>query len=724
MLTTIILLFCAVTLVVLAAAVIYSNYRAAANRWLGLFILSGLLWLLANLGANLATDNSGYYLGFSRVALIGSSLIPWTFLMFCLRFTGRKPSTLQTITLALPIVALLATTPTSLNVRSVSSVTGDVEPGIAYAVLLVIIVLYFTAGTRALLTSYHRASPIHRQQLYYILFGTSLTIIPALVLNGLLPLLGYSEAVSFGPVVVLCFATLTTIAIIRHRLFDIRLVIARAMAYATSLSVLALLYGVVVFGIAGYVFNLHISFTLQVFLSVATGFAAISFQYVRKRFDYFTNRLFFQDAYDPQELFDQLNKVLVSSLDINYLMKQSSGILHAQLRSEFCVIGIQDGEHVYRLFGDTTREFSDADIAKVRAITPHIHHNVIATDYLDDRHKDLQDILQTNGIAVLVRLVQNVRKTEEGIGYIALGVKKSGTPYGQRDIRVLESVANELIIAIQNALHYEEIQRFNEALQGRVDEATRKLRRSNEKLKALDETKDDFISMASHQLRTPLTSVKGYLSMVLEGDAGKLNATQHKMLQQAFTSSQRMVYLIADLLNVSRLRTGKFIIEPSPTNLAVMIEEELAQLVEAAKVKDIELAYNKPKEFPDLMLDETKTRQVIMNLIDNAIYYTPAGGHISVELNGNDRDVELRVVDDGIGVPKSEQHHLFTKFYRAGNARKARPDGTGLGLFMAKKVVVAQGGSIIFESKENVGSTFGFRFSRTKLAVAAPNPKT
>ncbi|MEI9913446.1 MAG: sensor histidine kinase [Candidatus Saccharibacteria bacterium] len=116
------------------------------------------------------------------------------------------------------------------------------------------------------------------------------------------------------------------------------------------------------------------------------------------------------------------------------------------------------------------------------------------------------------------------------------------------------------------------------------------------------------------------------------------------------------------------------------------------------------------------MLDETKTRQVIMNFVDNAIYYTPAGGKIHVGLVDNPSSVELRVEDNGIGVPVTEQHHLFTKFYRAGNARKARPDGTGLGLFMAKKVILAEGGSIIFESQEGKGSTFGFVFSKAKLS--------
>jgi signal transduction histidine kinase len=347
---------------------------------------------------------------------------------------------------------------------------------------------------------------------------------------------------------------------------------------------------------------------------------------------------------------------------------------------------------------------------------------VIVADYLDDKHRNLKEILTSNNIAVLVRLAPDVRKNAEGLGYIVLGAKKSGNPYSNQDIRVLDTVANELIIAIQNALHFEEIQQFNVTLQSKVEEATRQLRRTNQKLEALDETKDDFISMASHQLRTPLTSVKGYLSMVLEGDAGKINDTQKKMLSQAFISSQRMVYLIADLLNVSRLKTGKFVIDWSPVDLSRLIDEEISQLQETAEARGIKLTYKKPSDFPVLQMDETKTRQVIMNFVDNAIYYTPSGGHIDVQLEDHIVSIELKVVDDGIGVPKAEQHHLFTKFYRARNAQRARPDGTGLGLFMAKKVVLAQGGSIIFESKEGKGSTFGFTFPKialTKLSEQA-----
>lgn len=307
-------------------------------------------------------------------------------------------------------------------------------------------------------------------------------------------------------------------------------------------------------------------------------------------------------------------------------------------------------------------------------------------------------------------------------GVILIGQKTNGRPIYDDDRSSILSTATQAALALENSLQYYKIQRFNEELEQKITDATRELRKTNDKLKALDEAKDEFISMASHQLRTPLTSVKGYVSMVLEGDAGKIGGQQKQLLEQAFTSSQRMVYLIADLLNVSRLKTGKFVIEATPTYLPDVVEGEMQQLTEAAKAHNIELTFDKPASFPTIKLDETKTRQVIMNFMDNAIYYTPAGGHIHVQLQETGKSVEFKVVDDGLGVPKAEQHHLFTKFYRAGNAKKARPDGTGLGLFMAKKVVIAQGGAIIFSSQEGKGSTFGFSFPLDESHTSSQAP--
>lgn len=282
------------------------------------------------------------------------------------------------------------------------------------------------------------------------------------------------------------------------------------------------------------------------------------------------------------------------------------------------------------------------------------------------------------------------------------------------DIELIERVSGPTGIAIDNRLLYEENVRV-----------VRQLQQTNDRLKEIDAAKDEFISMASHQLRTPLTSMKGYVSMVLDGDMGDLNDSQKSMLQQAYDSSQRMVYLISDLLNVSRLRTGKFIIQNKVTDLVQVVNDELRQLSTAATARKVHFTFNKPDNFPKVVLDEMKVRQVIMNFLDNALYYSPDGGEVIVELAADDKTIRYMVTDHGLGVPKEEQKYLFTKFYRAQNARKIRPDGTGLGLYMARKVIAAQGGAIIFKSTEGEGSTFGFSFPLENISTDknAPQPK-
>lgn len=257
----------------------------------------------------------------------------------------------------------------------------------------------------------------------------------------------------------------------------------------------------------------------------------------------------------------------------------------------------------------------------------------------------------------------------------------------------------------------------DDELQKQIDAATAELRKANIELQRLDDGKDEFVSMASHQLRTPLTSIKGYLSMVLEGDAGELNREQRKLLEEAFTSSERMVRLIGDFLNVSRLQNGKFTIDRSAqVNLADLVEQEIDNVDEIAKSRGIGIAYHKPAGFPVLYLDEDKMRQVVMNYLDNAVYYSPESKTITVRLYKNEGTVVLEVIDRGMGVPKGVQKRLFTKFFRAKNAQKQRPDGTGIGLYLAKMVITCHGGRIIFESTEGKGSMFGFRLPIKKLA--------
>jgi signal transduction histidine kinase len=299
------------------------------------------------------------------------------------------------------------------------------------------------------------------------------------------------------------------------------------------------------------------------------------------------------------------------------------------------------------------------------------------------------------GLAVVFVCPLIVR--EKVIGILLIGSKNQLADMSEHRSNLIGRLAEVVGISMDNTLLHQEIK-----------ESEGRLRRANAHLRELDIAKDEFISMASHQLRTPLTTIKGYLSMLEEGDAGEITESQKEFVDCAFSASERMVGLIADLLNTSRLTTGKFVIDYVDCEAVSMVEDEIRQLKSHATTKGIDLIYKKPrfKSLP-VVIDEAKTRQVVMNYIDNAIYYTQHGS-VTVELTKDDHNFSVRVTDTGIGVPKSSAKQLFTKFFRADNAQQIRPDGTGLGLYLAKRVVEDQGGRVIFNSEEGKGSIFGF----------------
>ncbi|HSW99846.1 MAG TPA: ATP-binding protein [Patescibacteria group bacterium] len=718
LLVNLLLTFSILTGVLLGLFIYASNTRKPVNRALSFFLFSIALWLASNLFTNLSADPR-QALWFARTTLIGGSLIPLAFVIFCKIYTRQTPFTRSDAALlSVTPATIISTLATRLNIVSIQAYGKETATGAIYFLLVPMAIAYFVWGLSMLIRYYrYTKKPIERAQLRYIFAGIILAFVPIVVANGILPSFGNNVGILYAPNAAVLLAIFMAIAIVKHRLLDIRLIVARSLAYALVLSTAVALYALLTFDIAVHLFGEN-QFSQRVVPIAMAIFLAFTIQPLRRFFARITNTYFYRDAYDTQVFLNEFNNVLVSTYDLEVLLERSAGVIQENLKPLYCMFVIATGNASPRVLGTPGHPaFNERDAKLIRGIAPNMKREPIVADFLEDSQERLQKALQSNDIAILARLSVDASGKEAELGYLLLGRKKSGNLYSGQDVKVVEIIVSELVIAIQNALRFEEIENFNATLQEKIDDATRKLRRVNDKLRHLNETKDDFISMASHQLRTPLTSVKGYVSMVLDGDAGKITSLQRRLLTQSFVSSQRMVYLISDLLNVSRLKTGKFIIEPIPCNLVKVVQEEVDQLVETAKSRHLVLEYYKPEHFPTFMLDETKLRQVIMNFLDNAVYYTPAGGKIEVHLVDKPQTIEFTVTDNGIGVPRHEQHHLFSKFFRAPNAKRARPDGTGLGLFMAKKVIIAQGGAVIFKSHEGKGSTFGFTFAKSHISV-------
>lgn len=226
-------------------------------------------------------------------------------------------------------------------------------------------------------------------------------------------------------------------------------------------------------------------------------------------------------------------------------------------------------------------------------------------------------------------------------------------------------------------------------------------------LKQLDRAKTEFVSIASHQLRTPLATVKWYTDMMLSGGTGELSEKQKDYVSRLYNVNEDMIDLVETLLNVSRIEIGKLPIERKPTNVENITQsvlEELAPQIAKMGLK-IEGQYNGLLQ--NVESDPKLLRIVIQNLISNAVKYTPQGGTITISFEESSNEKMVVVADTGYGIPKEDQDRIFGKLFRAGNVVKmASSQGTGLGLYLTKSLMEMLGGTISFKSEENKGSVF------------------
>lgn len=232
--------------------------------------------------------------------------------------------------------------------------------------------------------------------------------------------------------------------------------------------------------------------------------------------------------------------------------------------------------------------------------------------------------------------------------------------------------------------------------------------RLNVELKELDEAKSEFISIASHQLRTPLTAIVGYLSMIKEGDFGKFSEQLKSPLDRVFLSSKRLMNLVETLLDISRIEAGRFEITPEAVDIVAMTKRLVEDFQIQARDKNIRLILEAPKQFPKIWADPLKIEDVLTNLIDNALKYTEKGS-VTVQFSMDAELMKCCVKDTGIGLDSDEIAHIFKRFVRGQRAALHHTEGLGMGLYVAERVVAAHGGRIWAESSgKDQGSTFCF----------------
>lgn len=226
------------------------------------------------------------------------------------------------------------------------------------------------------------------------------------------------------------------------------------------------------------------------------------------------------------------------------------------------------------------------------------------------------------------------------------------------------------------------------------------------KEKEIDKAKTEFVSLASHQLRTPLSTINWYTEMLLSGDAGKINKEQKKYLEEVYQGSKRMVGLVNALLNVSRIEMGTFAIEPEPVDLKKTAQIVLKELEPTIKGKEIKMDESYDSDLPIIQFDPKLINIIFQNLLSNAVKYTPAAGSVSLMVSKDIESIIIKVADTGYGIPQNQHVKIFSKLFRADNVVSKETEGTGLGLYIVKSIIDHAGGRIWFESEDNKGTTF------------------
>ncbi len=241
---------------------------------------------------------------------------------------------------------------------------------------------------------------------------------------------------------------------------------------------------------------------------------------------------------------------------------------------------------------------------------------------------------------------------------------------------------------------------------GEDNEATVYVLNDISKARALDEAKNEFMATVSHELRTPLSAIKGYVDLILDGDAGPINDVQREFLDIVQRNADRLTNLVNDFLDISKIESGRIQLRKEPLDLATVAQHVVDTFQPQAESKHIELSLTCPDEMTIVFGDISRLTQALMNLANNAIKYTPEGGSVSISIGRRDGTAFVSVSDTGVGISEKDQRRLFSKFFRANNAATRQENGTGLGLTIAKAVAELHDGTLSISSRENEGSTF------------------
>jgi signal transduction histidine kinase len=588
------------------------------------------------------------------------------------------------------------------------------------------------SGLLGLILSAHvyitTSQPIQRRQLQWIMLGLVCALVFAAADLVLTVTAGQTQQIfpwlllGFLPVPI-TFA----LAILRYRLWDLDLVLSRSVVYGLVTASLAALYLLLVSGLSTALGIAAGSGQYTIVLFVSALVIGLLVNPLRGRFQATVDRIFFRQQVDHQAALATWSEELGSSLrfaDLARLLLQEvperlqveQAWLFVLDEDESCLELLSPLESAPDPLNDLTIPVHSAFAFRLtRPGTVLLLYNEATVPGPFDREAEaLLARWRQAGVALALPLVSGGQAVEGPrlVGIYLLSSKLSGDVYQQQEMELLRTLSNQAAIAIANARLYEQVSGFSQELELKVEERTQELR--------------DFVSVVYHELSTPITSIRGYNDLLLDTDSGLMSGRQVRYLSAIQHSVRRLMRLVADLSDVSKIEDGRLTIHPEPLDLRKAVAETLGSFRDIVEEKGLQLTTSIAPDVGMVLGDRYRVVQILTNLVSNACRYTPAGGQIAIaaervqgdlRAGGTGPDlVELRVTDTGIGIPRADLDLVFERFYRGRDPIVQEQPGTGLGLSITRSLVELHDSHLWVDSAVGKGSTFGFTLPLAEVA--------
>jgi len=336
-----------------------------------------------------------------------------------------------------------------------------------------------------------------------------------------------------------------------------------------------------------------------------------------------------------------------------------------------------------------------------------IKNNQTASSISAAKDFDLKEKVK-NFFMVHSFIVAPIEPKEGNKGFLFIGTENTATVITAGDEEIIAVLTNQIGQALENARMFDKTWRAQQELERKVEERTKELKSALAEVEAVSRRKTEFISAVSHELRTPLTSIKGYASILLTGKLGKVPDNLRIRLEKINRHSDELTHLVNDLLDIARIESGRMEMNKEKQDIKNMVTQVADLLSGQLKDKQIELLIQIPPDAQTALIDHSQINRVFINIIGNAIKFTPKKGKITVMTNSLDGQIQVDITDSGCGIPEKAQEAIFEEFYRVDNAINQEVRGTGLGLPLVKHIIEAHNGKIWVSSKTGRGATFSF----------------